>query len=203
MGRRPQPERRTALLDACVRHVLDRGLAGLSISSMAAAAGTSPRMLIYHFGAKEKLVRAALEEVRRRQHELFDGVLHSQPGVPYPDVLKQAWILVSSDEAMPYHHLFRELHDLPVDASPWPEFAGQTTYEWLPVVERGLKDDGYHDPEALATLLVATVRGLLVDLHDTGDRTRADAALGVLTALLNIEPAVRGNADHPGRRRDS
>jgi AcrR family transcriptional regulator len=188
MGRHPQPERRTALLDACIGHVLDRGLAGLSISSMAAAAGTSPRMLIYHFGAKEHLVRVVLEEVRHRQHERFDGVLRSRPGVPYADVLRDAWPVVTSDEAMPYHHLFRELHDLPADASPWPEFTAQATHEWLPVVERGLKDDGFRDPEALATLLVATVRGLLIDLHVTGDRKRVDGAFAALAAVLESAP---------------
>jgi AcrR family transcriptional regulator len=55
MGRHPQPERRAALLDACTRYVLAHGLAGLSVASMAAAAGTSPRMLIYHFTTKDQL----------------------------------------------------------------------------------------------------------------------------------------------------
>jgi AcrR family transcriptional regulator len=64
MGRRPQPERRAALLVACTRHVLAHGLAGLSVASMAKAVGTSPRMLIYHFTTKDQLVTEVLHTTR-------------------------------------------------------------------------------------------------------------------------------------------
>lgn len=80
MGRHPQPERRAALLDACTRHVLAHGLAGLSVASMASAAGTSPRMLIYHFNTKDQLVSEVLRDARRRQRALFDGLIEPRPG---------------------------------------------------------------------------------------------------------------------------
>jgi AcrR family transcriptional regulator len=184
MGRHPQPERRAALLDACTGYVLGHGLAGLSITDLAGAAGTSPRMLIYHFGTKAGLVTEALHEARRRQRALFDGLIAPRPGVPYPVVLRAAWPQLSGPAAMPYHHLFRELHNLPAAASPWPDFPVRATYDWLPAVEAGLRADGRADAGPMATLLLAAVRGLLLDLHVTADRQRADAAFGALIGLL-------------------
>jgi AcrR family transcriptional regulator len=197
MGRHPQPERRAALLDACTRHVLDRGISGLSITSLATAAGTSARMLIYHFGTKDQLVTEVLHEARRRQQALFGGLLQPRPGVPYPGVLRAAWQQLTSPEAMPYHRLFRELHDLPAESSPWKGFPAHATDEWLSVVTAGLRSAGYEDPRVAATLIVAAARGLLLDLQVTSDQQRADAAFDALIDLLAEARTSPGNAaDH-------
>jgi AcrR family transcriptional regulator len=184
MGRHPQPERRAALLDACTRHVLDRGISGLSITSLAAASGTSARMLVYHFGSKDQLVIEVLREGRRRQQALFGGLLQPRSGVPYPCVLRAAWRQLTSPAAMPYHRLFRELHDLPAESSPWKGFPAHATDEWLAVVTGGLQAAGYEDPQIAATLIVATARGLLLDLQITSDRERANAAFDAFIDLL-------------------
>jgi AcrR family transcriptional regulator len=52
---------RETLLPLLAAHVLEQGLAGLSLRPLAKAAGTSDRMLIYHFGSKDRLVAELLE----------------------------------------------------------------------------------------------------------------------------------------------
>ncbi|MFZ9395925.1 MAG: TetR family transcriptional regulator, partial [Erythrobacter sp.] len=47
---------REILLPRLAAHVLAHGLAGASLRPLARAAGTSARMLIYHFGSKERLI---------------------------------------------------------------------------------------------------------------------------------------------------
>ena len=47
---------RDTLLRAALAHVVERGLADLSLRTLAEGIGTSHRMLIYHFGSKEGLV---------------------------------------------------------------------------------------------------------------------------------------------------
>jgi len=47
---------REDLLDRATDHVLAHGLIGLSLRPLAAAIGTSDRMLIYHFGTRDALV---------------------------------------------------------------------------------------------------------------------------------------------------
>ena len=51
------------LLPKLAAHVLEHGLAGASLRPLAKAAGTSDRMLIYHFKSKDGLVTALLEHV--------------------------------------------------------------------------------------------------------------------------------------------
>ncbi|MGX1510221.1 TetR/AcrR family transcriptional regulator [Streptomyces collinus] len=56
MGRHKQPEIRDRILDACVDHALRHGLPD-RLEPLAAASGTSARMLIYHFGTRDALLR--------------------------------------------------------------------------------------------------------------------------------------------------
>ena len=86
---------------------------------------------------------------------------------------------------MPYHNLFRELHNLPPEASPWQDFAAQAADDWLPTIEAGLRADGYPDPTPLATMILATIRGLLLDLHVTSDHARVNHALDIFIDLLD------------------
>ena len=52
--------RREELLDQVTDHVLEHGLIGLTLRPVAAAIGTSDRMLIYHFGNRDALVSAVV-----------------------------------------------------------------------------------------------------------------------------------------------
>ena len=52
--------RREELLDQVTDHVLEHGLIGLTLRPLAAAIGTSDRMLIYHFGSRDGLVSAVV-----------------------------------------------------------------------------------------------------------------------------------------------
>ncbi|MEM1196520.1 MAG: TetR/AcrR family transcriptional regulator [Pseudomonadota bacterium] len=54
---------RETLLPKLAAHVLEHGLGGASLRPLAKAAGTSDRMLIYHFGDKETLVRDLLDYI--------------------------------------------------------------------------------------------------------------------------------------------
>ena len=54
---------RETLLPKLASHVLNHGLGGASLRPLAKAAGTSDRMLIYHFGNKEQLVTDLLDHI--------------------------------------------------------------------------------------------------------------------------------------------
>ncbi len=54
---------RETLLPMLAAHVIQHGLGGASLRPLAKAAGTSDRMLIYHFGNKETLISDLLEYV--------------------------------------------------------------------------------------------------------------------------------------------
>lgn len=58
--------RKEDLLEAVVDHVLAHGLIGLTLRPLAAAIGTSDRMLVYHFGSRDALVSAVVARTTER-----------------------------------------------------------------------------------------------------------------------------------------
>lgn len=66
--------RRDDLLDQVTDHVLEHGLIGLTLRPVAAAIGTSDRMLIYHFGDRDSLVSAVVARATERAIEAVDAL---------------------------------------------------------------------------------------------------------------------------------
>lgn len=64
--------RRQALLEAVSDAVLARGLMDLTLRPLAAAVGTSDRMLIYHFGSRDGLISAVLTHVGGRAGRVLE-----------------------------------------------------------------------------------------------------------------------------------
>lgn len=70
----PQLSRQT-LLPALAAHVLEHGLGQASLRPLARAAGTSDRMLIYHFGNKETLITELLGYIAAMYSGALDAML--------------------------------------------------------------------------------------------------------------------------------
>jgi AcrR family transcriptional regulator len=66
--------RRQQLLDRSLRYLLDHGIADLSLRPLAARIGTSARLLIYHFGSRDGLLTAVMDEVRARLQASFTAM---------------------------------------------------------------------------------------------------------------------------------
>jgi AcrR family transcriptional regulator len=90
VGRHPQPEIKQRLLDACTDYALEHGLPD-RLEPLANAAGASSRMLIYHFGSRDDLLRAVLGRARHRQLEMFGDLLRVQIDTAYAATLSHAW----------------------------------------------------------------------------------------------------------------
>jgi AcrR family transcriptional regulator len=171
MGRRPQPEIKQRLLDACTDYALGHGLPD-RLEPVAAAAGTSARMLIYHFGTRDALLRAILGHARQRQLDTFGALLRARPDEPYPTTLSNAWAAMTGPDGQPFLRMFGRLRESSVQHL-WPDFRRVATTDWLGPLEDGLRSIGHED---LATLTLAVIRGLFMDLDATADTTRADHA---------------------------
>lgn len=64
--------RRERLAVLATDYVLERGISGLSLRPLAAALGTSDRMLVYHFGNKDALVAEVIERSSDRSVAVLD-----------------------------------------------------------------------------------------------------------------------------------
>ena len=182
MGRRPQPHIRDSLLDACTDHALAHGLPD-RLEPLVTATGTSARMLLYHFGSRDALLRAVLGHARQRQVALFGDLLRARPDEPYPATLERAWTAMTGPDGQPYLRMFGQLRES-AEQQLWPDFRRIATTDWLGPLEDGLRSLGRPD---LATLVLAVIRGLLLDLDATADTGRVDRAfrdfLGALRHL--------------------
>jgi AcrR family transcriptional regulator len=181
VGRRPQPQIRQRLLDACTDHALEHGLPD-RLGPLAAASGASSRMLIYHFGTRDGLLREILGQARKRQVEAFTDLLRVRPEEPYTATLSHAWSAMTGPRGRPYLRMFDRLHDTAGEPL-WPGFRRIATTDWLGPLEQGMRSLGR--PE-LATVVLAVIRGLLKDLGATGDTARTDQAFqDFLTTIEN------------------
>lgn len=183
MGRHRQPEIRRRLLDSCTDHALAHGLPH-RLEPLATAAGTSARMLLYHFGTREALLRAVLKQARQRQLDAFCELLRVRPDEQYPATLATAWSEFTGPRGRPYLRLFGHLHDT-AGQPLWPDFRRAATTDWLAPLEDGMRSMGR--PE-LATVVLAVIRGLLMDLDATGDVERTDHAFADFLDTLTPAP---------------
>jgi AcrR family transcriptional regulator len=81
----PREARRAELLDAIADHLLEHGLPGSGLRALAAAAGTSDRMLLYYFEDKDEILAGALAHLAARLARLLDAA--APPGRHAPDAL--------------------------------------------------------------------------------------------------------------------
>ena len=140
MGRRPQPEIKQRLLETCTDHALRYGLPD-RIEPLATACGTSARMLIYHFGTRDALLRAVLQHARERQLAMFGELLLLVPGEPYPVTLQRAWASMTGAQGRPYLRMFTRLRE-DAEQRLWPDFRRTATTDWLAPLEDGLRSIG-------------------------------------------------------------
>src|SRR5215470_19297300 len=66
MARPSNPEIRARLREQAVDYVISHGAANLTLRPLAKALKTNARMLIYHFGSREGLMREILAGLRER-----------------------------------------------------------------------------------------------------------------------------------------
>src|SRR4051794_29436856 len=112
-GPDPAPSaRREELLELAYRYVREHGIGGLSLRPLAAAVGSSPRVLLFLFGSKDGLTRALLARARADELGFLDGV--RSPAGPAPDGLgatgRRVWQWLADESHRPVLTLWVEAY---------------------------------------------------------------------------------------------
>src|SRR3954464_2523883 len=186
---------RRKLLDAAIAHIAGRGISDLSLRELAAAIGTSHRMLIHHFGGREGLWVAVVREVEARQRALLGDVIPAEP-VSLGEAMRAWWTHISDPALWPNERLFFEIYGQALQGRPGTvELLDGIIDAWLEPAATIFAQLGFPDGEAAARLGIAVTRGLLLDLLATGDREKVDAAMEVHIAVL--EAFMRSVGESP------
>jgi AcrR family transcriptional regulator len=186
MARPPNPKIRPRLRDQAVNYVLSHGVADLSLRPLAKALKTNARMLVYHFGSREGLMRQILAGLRERGDARIQAWLRSgKKPRTLPEFLRWYWKQMSTPRARPAVRLIFELYALALrNPREYPGVLEDPLAHWQMLTEKAGIASEVNAAEA--TLLLAATRGLLLDLCVTGDRARVGRAMDLLVQLVEL-----------------
>jgi AcrR family transcriptional regulator len=174
MARPPNPRRRQELLDGALDYVVANGISDLSLRPLALALGTQAPVLLHHFGTKEQLVEELLRGVRDRLRALG----RSAESETHRSGLVAVWAWASDPGQAPLMRLFFEAYGLALRRPDrYSDFLNHAIRDWLDEPLAAVD-------EISATLAIATVTGLLLDLLTTGERVRVEKAMERFLFLL-------------------
>lgn len=177
MPPRRDEQRRRALLDAVIDTMASAGIGDRSLRDIAAAVGTSHRMLLHHFRSREELLLAVVQELERRQAATL---------VDLPDDPAQAalalWAQLRAIELRPFERLFFECYARAAQGeAPFTRLLPGAVHGWVDAVAERAPDT---IDRTLIRLGLAVTRGLLLDLVGTGEEEMVDAAYTRFIAMV-------------------
>jgi AcrR family transcriptional regulator len=184
VGRPVNHQRRAELLDAAVDYAAEHGFSELSWRPVAAALGVSPTTLVHHFGTKEQMLGAILGRLRERLLTATRDLAGEPPGLAAE--ARAVWTWSSDPQQWAEFRLFFAVYGRALQArEQFGGFLERVVADWMSALRETQGPDT--DPATAtrtATLVIATIRGLLLDLLATGDRDRVQDAAEAFLATL-------------------
>ena len=170
-------DRQEAALQRMAAHVLREGLAGASLRPLAAAAGTSDRMLLYYYADKDALLTAILGHVAMALGGELNALL-PEGAAQAPDALVAAlWAAIKAPALAPYMQLWLEIAAAAMRGQqPHLHVAGAIAGGFLDWIGSRLNVPEAARADAAAAVL-ARIEGLVV-LDAVGRRDLADRLAG-------------------------
>ncbi|TDC50007.1 TetR/AcrR family transcriptional regulator [Jiangella ureilytica] len=175
------------LLGRIIEIVRSQGLAGFSLDNLAPQLGTSSRMLVYYFGSKDELLGRIVYTLRND----IVTQLENEPVGTITDAVDRWWSHYQANPAdmQFFFHLTSRSFEEP---DKFQEFSSTAVGQWSAYFVRSLEGHvrSEQEAEAIARLVLATVRGLMADLLITADRQQAERSLAVFKELLEARLAA-------------
>lgn len=168
--------RKEVLLGELTDYLVSHGVADLSLRPMAAAVGTSARLLIFHFGSKDRLLTEVLESMQESLQHSFAELLRMEYVADGPAPLRLFWDWALKDGNFAQLRVLHQLHVLAAqDQKHYGRYLKKNSSSWIETVQSVL-EPSQRSP-LLATLIVAVFDGLFMEVMSTGDRRRATVAI--------------------------
>ena len=184
---RPQnPQIRARLLNQAIDYVILHGLGDLTLRPLAKALKTNARMLVYHFGSREGLMREVLKGLREREDARIQSWFRTgKMPRTLPQFLRWYWMRLSAPQAKPALRLVFELYAIALrDPQKYPGVLEDPLMYWQSLIKRaGIPSKSKVD-RSEATLLLAATRGLSLDLCAMRDRHRVTGAMELLAQFV-------------------
>ena len=181
--------RRAELAQLATDYVLEEGLIGLSLRPLAAAIGTSDRMLIYHFGSKDQLVASVLGVSSKRAAA---QIRELKPATSVRQAVLDLWVASTGVEQQQCQRVYVEAAALGLFGhEPYASVVRDANGVWVDSIRTFLVASGAPVRRAtrMVTLLDSAFMGFQLDLplnESDADINRAvDDLAGAIEALAN------------------
>jgi AcrR family transcriptional regulator len=169
-------DRREAAIERMADHVLAEGLGAATLRPLAAAVGTSDRMLLYYFTDKDELLTATLERIALRMTAELDGAIPVEPHRPFPALIEQVWAALGSESLQPFMHVWLDLASGAARGlQPHRDLAGKIADGFLVWAATRLEPESDGEVPSLAPLFLASIEGMYL-LKAIGRGAVADSA---------------------------
>lgn len=186
-------ERRRRILAAAIRVLKERGFAGTRVADIAAAAGTSSGLVVYHFGSLDGVLAAALASVEDDFYEDLEE--RTGPDRPAWDrLVAVAEVAASSGPAVGDWRLWMEVWVRALRDEQTATLRRVMDARWRGVLREilraGVADGSFTcpDPKGAAVRLAALMDGLAVQvaLGDASVPARRMAAVWLDAAAVEL-----------------
>jgi AcrR family transcriptional regulator len=179
--------RRQELLERVTDDLAAHGLADFSLRRAARAAGATHKVLLYHFDGADELLRLAV--LRLRERRITGGVAAAAQLPTLAERVRAIWpVLAESAESAV---LDQAIGLSMYDPGRYAELSRSASRQYLPTLVDLCPPD-WSGPRRLevAEMVLATLRGFLVDLRTSRDLAGIEAGFAALARALDREEAA-------------
>jgi len=182
--------RRRELLDRVTDDLAANGLVDFSLRRAARAAGTTHKVLLYHFdGAEDLLARAIFQLRERRIGNALAAIAAGPEGQMLADRVRAVWPALVGQES---RVLDQAIGLMMYDPERYAELGRGASQQYLPTLLSICPQD-WPDQRKLevSEMILAALRGFLIDRLTSGNVTGVEAGFEALARALEREEAAR------------
>jgi AcrR family transcriptional regulator len=182
--------RRRELLAKITDDAAENGLVDFSLRRAARAAGTTHKVLLYHFEGAEDLLRQVVLALRERRIGNALTAVAASPAT-LTDRVRAAWHSLRDEESQLRRVLDQAMGLAMYDPGRYAALGRGASQQYLPTLMSFCPPDW---PEQrrheVASMILATLRGYLVDLLTSDDGAGAEAGFEALLRAVAREEAA-------------
>ena len=182
--------RRRELLGRVADDLAVNGLVDFSLRRAARAAGTTHKVLLYHFDGPDDLLAQAIFQLRQRRIGNALAAIAAGPGgQTLADRVRAVWSALVGEES---RVLDQAIGLMMYDPVRYAELGRGASQQYLPTL-LSICPQGWSEQRKLevSEMILATLRGFLIDSLTSGNTAGTEAGLKALARALEREEAAR------------
>ena len=180
--------RRRELLDRVVDDLAVNGLVDFSLRRAARAAGTTHKVLLYHFAGADDLLRQAILQLRERRIVNSLAAVNAAQSPTLADRVRAVWSALAGEES---RVLDQAIGLMMYDSDRYAGLGQGATQQYMPPLLSVCPPDWPEQRKVeVAEMILAALRGFLIDQLTSGNTAGVQAGFQALSRALDREEAA-------------